>query len=54
MATLIATPTLDSLADIRVSLASPEGLATGVDRANFATGGGALLIADTRSVRRRA
>ena len=50
MATLIATLTFDSLADIRAALASSEGQATAADRANFATGGGALRIADTRSV----
>jgi uncharacterized protein (TIGR02118 family) len=50
MATLIATLTFDSLADIRAALASPEGHATAADLANFATGGVSLLIAETRSV----
>ena len=50
MASLIATLTFDSLADIRVALASPEGQATAADLANFAMGGVSLYIADTKAV----
>lgn len=49
MATLIATVTFDSLADLRAALASPERRAMAADLANLATGGVSLLIAETRS-----
>ena len=47
---LIATLTFASLAAIQTALTSPEGQATAVDLANFATGGVELFIAETAMV----
>lgn len=47
---LVVTLTFDSMAAVQTALASPEGLATAADLANFATGGVDLLLADTRSL----
>ena len=47
---LIATLSFDSLADIAAAFASPEGQAAAGDVANFATGGAAMLMYETREV----
>lgn len=47
---LIATLTFDSMAAIQEALASPEGIATGNDLANFATGGVDLLVFDSKEI----
>jgi len=44
---LVARLTFASMADLRASMASPEGKATANDVPNFATGGIELLIIDT-------
>jgi uncharacterized protein (TIGR02118 family) len=47
---LVALLDFDSLADIQVAFASPEGRATAADLANFAQAGVELLMFDTRAV----
>ena len=47
---LIAILTFDSMADIQAALASPQGIATGNDLANFASGGVDLLVFDTKEI----
>lgn len=44
---LVARLGFASMADLRASMASPEGKATANDVPNFATGGVELLIVDT-------
>lgn len=41
---LVATLTFESMPDLQTAMASPEGLATANDLANFADGGVELLI----------
>lgn len=47
---LIAALSFDSMAAIQAALTSPEGIATGNDLANFATGGVELMVFETREV----
>lgn len=47
---LVAMLQFDSLAAIQAALASPEGVATAADLANFAQAGVDLLMFDTRAV----
>ena len=45
---LVAILGFDSMADINAALASPEGQAAAADLPNFASGGAALMIFDTK------
>jgi uncharacterized protein (TIGR02118 family) len=47
---LIATLNFDSMADLNAALGSPEGQAAAADLSNFASGGAALLIHNSRAV----
>lgn len=47
---LIATLTFDSMAAIQAALTSPEGQATVADVPNFATGGVALMMYESRDL----
>jgi uncharacterized protein (TIGR02118 family) len=47
---LVAILSFDSMAAIQQALASPEGVATAGDLANFAQAGVDLLFADTREI----
>jgi len=47
---LVAELTFDSMEDLGIGLASPEGQATAADLANFADGGATILIFDTSNV----
>ena len=45
---LVAILEFDSVAEINAALASPEGQAAAADVPNFASGGAALMIFDTK------
>jgi uncharacterized protein (TIGR02118 family) len=47
---LVAILSFDSFADIQKGLASPEGIATGNDLANFAAAGVDLLVFESKDV----
>jgi uncharacterized protein (TIGR02118 family) len=45
---LVAVLEFDSMADINAALASPEGQAAAADLPNFASGGAAMMIYDSK------
>lgn len=47
---LVATLSFDSMSAIQQALASPEGIATAADLANFAQAGVDLLVFDSKEV----
>ncbi|CAN5371389.1 EthD family reductase [soil metagenome] len=47
---LVAVPEFDSMAALQAAMASPQGLATAADLANFAGAGVDLMMAETRRV----
>lgn len=47
---LVATLTFDSIADVQAAVASPEGVATAADLANFAQAGVELMVFDAKDV----
>ena len=47
---LVAELTFDSMEDLGIALASPEGQATAADLVNFADGGATILIFDASNV----